>query len=81
MRDKKKYNIIVYSIIILLYYLVFELITNNFLGSFVSIIKYSKYGAYIIGEVSWLFFVLIAIYLSGDLKVIGEKKEGFLKPF
>jgi len=79
MRDKKKYNIIVYSIIILLYYLVFELITNNFLGSFVSIIKYSKYGSYIIGEVSWLFFVLIAIYLSGDLKVIGEKKEGFFK--
>ena len=75
----KKLNIIVYFLIVLFYYLIFELITNNFLSSFVSVIRYSKYGLYIISEVCWLTFVLIAIFLFKDAKIFSDKKEGFFK--
>ena len=75
----KKLNIIIYFLVVLFYYLVFELATDTFLGSLVNVIRNSKYGLYIISEVCWLSFVLLVIFLFKDGKIFSEKKEGFFK--
>ena len=79
MRDNKKLNIGFYFFVVLLFYLLFELFTDSFLSPLVSIIRYSKYGAFIVSEVCWLSFVLLAIYLFGNPKLLSDKKEGFFK--
>ena len=75
----KKLNIYVYFLVVLLYYLIFELLTSYTLGPFASIIRYSKYGFYIITEVCWLTLVLLAIFLFKGGKIFANKKEGLLK--
>ncbi len=77
--NKKKLNIFIYFFVVLFYYLVFELMTNNFLSSLVSVIRYSKYGLFIVSEVCWLSLVLLAIFLFNDGKIFGEKNDGFFK--
>lgn len=75
----KKLNIFVYFLIVLILYLLFEAFTSLTLSPLVSVVRYSKYGVYIISETCWLFLVLFAIFIFKDTKIFSEKKESLPK--
>ena len=68
----KKLNIFVYFLIVLILYLLFEAFTSLTLSPLVSVVRYSKYGVYIISETCWLFLVLFAIFIFKDTKIFSK---------
>ena len=76
---KKWLNIVLFFVIMLFFYLIFEVLSSYIPGLLSTSIRNGKYGIYFIAELSWLLFVLLIVYLFGSAKVLSEKREGFFK--
>ena len=63
MKQKKRLNIVVFFIIMIFIYLIFDLL-SSFIPSFLnSSIQNSKYGIFFTAELFWLLLVIVTIYI------------------
>ena len=76
---KRKLNIFIFFIYMLLLYLLFELATDYFPSILFQSTQGTKYGLYFIAELFWLIMVIITIYIFKNSYVFSQKKEGFFK--
>lgn len=79
MENKKKRNIIVFFIVMVIAMTLFDMIMAKLYPTIASMIIYGKYGRQVIVEGVCAILILIVLLLFKNSYVFTEKKQGFLK--
>ncbi len=79
MENKKKRNIIIFFIVMVIAMTLFDMIMTKLYPTIASMIIYGKYGRQVIIEGVCAILILIVLLLFKNSYVFTEKKQGFLK--
>lgn len=78
-KNPKKRNMIIYFILMVILFLVFEIVSSLIYSEVYAVIKSSRFGMYFVVESIWAATVFIMMVLAGNKYILYRKKEPLWK--